>query len=138
VNAEVGPGVRYRIPVIEAAHIRPVKRIARLGVASKSGDTVNFTILSGDTNLLEIEVVVQYLIGNLRDYLFAAADPVKLMEMVVREGLVDAVGSNFIDLIFTSNRAYPRASRRTAGRLVTALDSLLTTRDAISGEHWLD
>ena len=105
VDTEVGPGVRYRIPVIEAAHIRPVKRIARLGVASKSGDTVNFTILSGDTNLLEIEVVVQYLIGNLRDYLFAAADPGKLMEMVVREGLVDAVGSNFIDLIFTSNRS---------------------------------
>jgi len=104
VDAEVGPGVRYRIPVIEAVHIRPVKRIARLGVASKSGDTVNFTILSGDTNLLEIEVVVQYLIGNLRDYLFAAADPGKLMEMVIREGLVDAVGSNFIDLIFTSNR----------------------------------
>ena len=105
VDAEVGPGVRYRIPVIEAAHIRPVKRIARLGVASKSGGTVNFTILSGDTNLLEIEVVVQYLIGNLRQYLFAASDPGKLMEMVVREALVDAVGSNFIDLIFTSNRS---------------------------------
>ena len=105
VEAEVGPGVRYRIPVIEAAHIRPVKRIARLGVASKTGDTVNFTILSGDTNLLEIEVVVQYLIGNLRNYLFAAADPGKLMEMVVREALVDAVGSNFVDLIFTSNRS---------------------------------
>ena len=41
-------------------------------------------------------------------------------------------------LIFTSNRAYPRASRRTAGRLVRALDALLTTREAISGEHWLD
>ena len=104
VNTEVGPGVRYRIPVIEAVHIRPVKRIARLGVASKTGDTVNFTILSGDTNLLEIDVVVQYLIGNLRDFLFAAVEPEKLMKMVVREGLVDAVGSNFIDLIFTSNR----------------------------------
>ncbi|MCY3959924.1 MAG: DUF5615 family PIN-like protein [Chloroflexi bacterium] len=41
-------------------------------------------------------------------------------------------------LIFTSNRAYPRASRRTAGRLVRALDALLTTQDAISSEHWLD
>ena len=41
-------------------------------------------------------------------------------------------------LIFTSNRAYPRANRRTAGRLVTALDALLTTRDAISGAYWLD
>lgn len=105
VDAEVGPGVRYRIPVIETAHVRPVKRIARLDVASKSGDTVHFTILSGDTNLLEIEVVVQYVIGNLRDYLFAAAEPEKLMATLLREGLVDAVGSNFIDLIFTSNRS---------------------------------
>ncbi len=46
-----------------------MKRIARLGVAGKSGDPVNFTIRSGDTNLLEVEVVVQYPIGNLRDYL---------------------------------------------------------------------
>ena len=104
VDAEVGPGVRYRIPLIEAAHIRPVKRIARLGVASKSEDTVNFTILSGDTNLLEVEVAVQYVIDNLHDYLFAATEPERLMKMLVREGLVDAVGSNFIDLIFTSNR----------------------------------
>ncbi|MYI06389.1 MAG: hypothetical protein F4059_03450 [Gemmatimonadetes bacterium] len=40
-------------------------------------------------------------------------------------------------LIFTSNRAYPRASRRTAGRLVAALDTLLTTRASLEGEHWL-
>ena len=105
VDAEVGPGVRYRIPVIEVAHVRPVKRIARLDVASKSGDTVHFTILSGDTNLLEIEVVVQYVIGNLHDYLHAAAEPEKLMTMLVREAIVDAIGSNFIDLIFTSNRS---------------------------------
>ena len=41
-------------------------------------------------------------------------------------------------LIFTSNRAYPRANRRTAGRLVAALDHLLSTREAIETEHWLD
>ena len=40
-------------------------------------------------------------------------------------------------LVFTSNRAYPRASRRTAGRLVAALDALLTTGNAIQHEHWL-
>ena len=41
-------------------------------------------------------------------------------------------------LIFTSNRAYPRAGRRTAGRPVMALDALLATRDVTEGEHWLD
>ena len=40
-------------------------------------------------------------------------------------------------LVFTSNRAYPRASRRTAGRMVMALDALLAERDALEGEHWL-
>ena len=40
-------------------------------------------------------------------------------------------------LIFTSNRAYPRASRRTAGRLVAALDDPLSRRDTIESEHWL-
>ena len=105
VETEIGPGVRYRIPIVEANHIRSVKRIDRLSVASKNGDTVNFTILSGDTNLLEIEVALQYVIGDLPDYLFASAEPEKLVTMLVREGIVDAVGSNFIDLIFTSNRS---------------------------------
>jgi len=62
---------------------------------------------------------------NVVDYRPLAADAMR-------------AGRPYPALIFTSNRAYPRASRRTAGRLVTALDSLLTTRDAISGEHWLD
>jgi len=40
-------------------------------------------------------------------------------------------------LVFTSNRAFPRASRRTAGRLVLALDAFLSTGEAVAGEHWL-
>ena len=105
VDAKIGPGVHYRFPFVEQAHIRPVKRIARLEVASKTGDTVHFTILSGDTNLLEVDVAVQYLISDLRSYLFAAARPEEVLRVLVREGLVDALGRNFIDLIFTSNRS---------------------------------
>lgn len=105
VDAEIGPGVRYHMPLVEAVHLRPVKRIARREVASKSGDTVNFTILSGDTNLLEVEVAVQYIISDLRSYLFEAAEPEKVLTVLVREGLVDSIGQNFIDLIFTSNRS---------------------------------
>ena len=40
-------------------------------------------------------------------------------------------------LIFTSNRTYPRAGRRTTGRLVTALDALLAGDDEPAGEYWL-
>ena len=34
-----------------------------------------------------------------------------------------------------AGRAYPQTNRRTAERLVTALDTLLTTRDTIESEH---
>jgi hypothetical protein len=41
-------------------------------------------------------------------------------------------------LVFTSNRALPRANPRTPGRLVTALDGLLTSGvDLTNREHWL-
>ena len=82
----------------------------------------------------------------------------KLDEVIFAEALADAraiVTENVVDyrplasaairagrpsptLIFTSNRTYPRAVRRTAGRLVVALDTLLSTRGSLEGEHWLE
>lgn len=46
-------------------------------------------------------------------------------------------GRSHPPLIFTSDRAYPRGDRRTAGRLVTALDRLLAEGDGQTGERWL-
>lgn len=50
---------------------------------------------------------------------------------------VAKAGRTHPGLIFTSNRAFPRARRQTAGRLVLALDALLSTGEGIAGEHWL-
>ena len=104
VDAEVGPGWHYRVPLVEQVHIRKVKRILGHRIASKQGSTVNFTLLSGDTNLIEVDVALQYRIDNLRSYLFASSDPLRLLSMLVRQELVHTVGQHFIDLIFTSNR----------------------------------
>ena len=104
VDAEIGPGMGYRIPFIERVHIRKVKRIVGYRISSRDSDTINFTVLSGDTNLLEVDVALQYRIGNLRQYLFASADPRTLLTMLVREELINILGQHFIDLIFTSNR----------------------------------
>ncbi len=104
VDAEVGPGVHYRIPIMEKVHIRKVLRIIRYQVSSNEGGKVNFTILSGDTNLFEVGVAIQYKIDHLRNYLFTASDPVSVVTMLVRQEMVNILGQNFIDLIFTSNR----------------------------------
>ena len=104
IKPEVGPGVHYCFPIIDRAHVSPVKRIVRYQVSSNDGGQVNFTILSGDTNLLEIDLAVQYRIDNLRNYLFASTAPRMLVTMLAREELVNIIGQNFIDLILTSNR----------------------------------
>lgn len=104
VEAAVGPGIGYRIPLIEQMHIRKVKRIVGYRIASRDGDTINFTVLSGDTNLLEVDVAIQYRIRNLRQYLFAASDPRALLTVLVREELINILGQHFVDLILTSNR----------------------------------
>ena len=104
VDARVGPGLGYAVPLVEQMHIRKVKRIVGHEISSGKGNRANFTILTGDTNLIEVDVVVQYKIDNLRAYLFASTDPVTLLTVFVREELVNILGQNFIDLIFTSNR----------------------------------
>ncbi len=104
IDAEVNPGIHYRIPFIDEVNIRPIKRITRDRVASIEEGKVNFSILSGDTNLIEVDIIFQYKIKNLKDYLFSTVDPVAILKLSIREGVVEFFGNNFIDLILTSNR----------------------------------
>ena len=105
---DIAPGLHFRWPIIEQKHVRQVERIERQRVSSRgaegSGD--GFTILSGDTNLLEMDLIVQYRIGNLQQYLFGSRNPQTIVDMVVRESLVDSFGQQFIDLIFSENRHF--------------------------------
>ena len=104
VDDNVQPGWHYIVPLIEKTQVRKVLRIDAYQVASREGGTANFTILSGDTNLLEVTIAIQYRIDNLRNYLFASSDPVQILTMLAREELVSIIGQNFIDLILTLNR----------------------------------
>ena len=122
VDDNVDPGWHYAIPFVDRAHIRKVKRVVRHRIASREGGTVNFTLLSGDTNLLEVDLALQYRIDNLRAWLFASSDPLLLVTMLVRERLVNLLGHHFIDLILTSNRNL--IERHLLGGVAAQLESL--------------
>ncbi|MDE0653279.1 MAG: DUF5615 family PIN-like protein [bacterium] len=83
--------------------------------------------------------------GKPDEVIFAAA--LADARAIVTENVVDyrplasvalRAGRTSPTLIFTSNRSHPRAARRTAGRLVLALDALLATRESLDGERWLE
>ena len=55
-----------------------------------------------------------------------------LMAIAMRDG------RDFPPLIFTSNRRWSRANQGVVGRLIAALDALLTADEPITGEYWLE
>ena len=107
VQTDIQPGLHYAVPIIERLHVRKVERIERQRISSRAenSDEAGFTILSGDTNLLEVDLVIQFKIGNLREYLYSSVDPHAVVSMLARQSLVDILGQNYIDLIFTANRS---------------------------------
>ena len=105
VDPKILPGIHYAFPLVERAHVRKVARITRRDVATRDETgKVSFSILSGDANLFEADVALQYRIGNLKNYLYATSDPEAVLTLVVRERLIEEMGKHFIDLIFTTNR----------------------------------
>ena len=46
-------------------------------------------------------------------------------------------GRRYPTLVLTDKRRWPRGNARTTGRLVNALDALLTSGVEVDGEHWL-
>ena len=104
VQENIQPGIHYHLPIIETGYVRPVKRVLRNTIASSSKDTKDFTILSGDTNLMEVSIVLQYHISDLRSYLFRSQDPEEILRLLLRSDLLEIFSVFSIDLILTSNR----------------------------------
>ena len=105
VNDNIAPGIHFAIPLVDQAHLRKVTRIVNRNVMTKGeSGQVAFSILSGDANLFEASVAMQYRINDLRSWLFATSDPEAVLTLVLRERLIGIMGRNYIDLIFSNNR----------------------------------
>ena len=104
IKPEVGPGVRYRFPVIDRAYVHPSNRIIHYHVSSSEGGKVTFTMLSAGSNLLEVDVAVRYRIDNTKSYLFASSDPRTVVTALVSEELANMIGNNPIEPILNSSR----------------------------------
>ena len=124
------PGVHFHLPIVDKVYVHPVKRIASHRIASHDGQSVNFTILSGDPTLFEIDVVLQYTIKNLRDFLYVSTDPIAVATVLTRGHLVNIMGQNFIDLILTTNRGI--IERHLRDEVSTDLEALGVGMDLVA------
>lgn len=134
--ATAGPGPHYHIPrPIEKVNVVKVEEIRSMELGFRTvyagpparikSHPVESLMITGDENLVNVRVVIQYRIGNLPDYLFKVWDPEGRAD---RRTLMDAAetalrgvaGSMMIDDILTVGRA--KVQEDTRGHLQELMD----------------
>jgi membrane protease subunit HflK len=78
-------------------------------------------MLTGDTNVILVQVIIQYAISDPVEYLFTTEDVTSLVEAVAQEALAKIVGSMGVDALLTTEKL--RAQTLVRDRIQSVLES---------------
>ena len=99
VGDKIPPGFHYHLPwPIDSVESVKVDDIRKL-------DTGSFLILTGDENLIRLNVATHYQIKDASDYLFNLEDPENLVRDATRSALRQVVGEMRINTILTTAKS---------------------------------
>ena len=114
VADDVPPGIHYHIP-------RPIDRVYRpktaeikktlvgLGAEGASSTAGGLETLTGDTNVILVQVIIQYAISEPTSYLFGCEDPARLIEVVAEDVVASVVGTMGVDALLTTEKLQAQA-----------------------------
>lgn len=110
----VPPGIHYRIPWPVDRVYRPKtaeikKTLVGLGPEGESSTVGGLETLTGDTNVILVQVIIQYAISDPRSYLFSTEDPARLVEVASEEVVASVVGSMGVDALLTTEKLQAQA-----------------------------
>ncbi len=93
------PGLHFRIPIVQQVNIVDLARVRRAEIGFRSsGDGAakrvdsEALMLTGDENIIEAQMIVQYQIQDPSKYLFRLADPEKTLHAAAEVALRGVVG----------------------------------------------
>lgn len=102
-DSAIEPGLRLSLPGVDDVITARTGDVSRMTI---EGDFApELSLVTGDENLIETALVVQYRIKDLSDYLFAVEDAELLLHQVVRAALVEAFAATPVDELLTSAKA---------------------------------
>jgi modulator of FtsH protease HflK len=127
VASQTEPGLRYRLPrpfqehrIVDVATVRR----AEVGFRAERGSTLavpgESLMLTGDENIVDVQLFVQYLVQDPVKFLFRARNPEMALHSSTEVALRAAVGENTIDYTMTEGRV--EVQDRVKKQLQTLLD----------------
>lgn len=113
VVTNTSAGLNYRLPspiervdVVDVAGIRRVNiGFREVAVGRFEEDLTEALMLTGDANILDVRVIVQYRIKDASQYLFNVRDPDTAVKAVGEVALRHTVGQHLIDFTLVEARA---------------------------------
>ena len=92
------PGPHIRFP-------RPIEQVVKVNVSRIQTITSESSMLTGDENIVDVEVAVQYRIKDATAYLFKIADPDVSVKRVTESAIRDIIGQSTLTFVITEGRA---------------------------------
>jgi modulator of FtsH protease HflK len=123
IDDRVGPGLHLWLPrgidMVNKVKTGSVFRLpirgdfVRLLPSSGAGLQPLLELVTGDENLIETDVVVQYQVTKPGNFLFSVEDPTNLVVQAIRAALVRTVATMKVDEVLTSGKALVQNTART-------------------------
>jgi membrane protease subunit HflK len=110
VAAQLGPGMHYRLPwPIDHVDVIKTTSVMKVGVGftlppSGSDTPVGAELLTGDTNIINVALVLQYVIRDPAEFLFRLEYPENLVAAVAEGVLTETVLRMPVDEVLTRGR----------------------------------
>ena len=112
VVRSAGPGPHLKIPFIETVERPKVEKLHRIEVGFRTDrqgrqQTLpkEALMLTGDENILAVEIIVQYKIKNAKDYLFRVDEIEETIGKAAEASMREVVGKSKIDEALTAGKA---------------------------------
>jgi modulator of FtsH protease HflK len=108
IAARVGPGMHYRLPwPVDQVDVVKTTSVMKTGVGfslADGGQVVGMELLTGDTNILNVALVLQYVIRSPADFLFRIEDPGTLIGNLAESVLTEIAVGMAVDDVLTTGR----------------------------------
>lgn len=113
-TSKTGPGLHYRFPFVQQKDVVNVEQIRRLEVGFRGDQRVphEALMLTGDENIVEAQMIVQYRVTDPSKFLFEISNPEDTLRATAEVALRSMVGRTKIDDVLTTDREKVQSETR--------------------------
>jgi membrane protease subunit HflK len=109
IAQRVGPGMHYRLPwPVDRVDVVKTTSVMKTGVGFRLAEgartAAGMELLTGDTNILSVALVLQYVIRSPAEFLFRIEDPETLIGSLAETVLTETVIGMAVDEVLTTGR----------------------------------